>query len=814
MSAKPESTSTAAKSHDEDFEVVQYDELDSSVNSAAAPVNDQPTSIVTAPTPNMDKQPPSSTEGKDLQKEATVSSPASPQSKQTVEVNPNTSSGTSNARPSTSPTAQNLPGSFPSSPARIPPQMSGIAEGFLSQLEPNVAERVREVGWQASIIVLERFSRVTRVYKETATTILDHPLAKPILPILPRPIQSLSSYTPPTEPTHPLEEVIHEFPGAGLYLAQWLGEKLLRPGGESAVAGEGSTAGTHGSLGQSPVEGKVWAESEDEETECGEFEILSSPSSLPPPSSLRSKSQKLTAELWLSYVDSNFQQLFPVPESSDITTSTITSTLDAVQIESDSLVDATDSNGTNLSVTSVDDVVVEIRKRIFFGGVDPDVRIDVWKYVLGFYDWHSSEIERIGTREAKEKEYHRLKSIWETVTPQKVEKTEWDEWVDRKHRVGLYYLLDLSFDFLVKDVIRTDRNIDFFANAEGNDTSNQEEEEILNPGLYMASTTDVPVVTSVSSATSNGIINPNLIKLRDVLMTYTVYQDERGFKDLGYVQGMSDLCSPILVVMEGDEVAAFWCFVGFMEKMHPNFHHNQQQMHHHLSTLRSLIQFLDPQLYRHFLKTDSTHMFFAFRWLLVLFKREFKFDDICGLWECIWSASGWLCGSSGTRELNWQYFVALAVLVGERKKLMELKAFDEILKYINDLSYHISLSDTLKRAETIFYTFQNKVAHIEKLEQSYPSASLFSSDPLTMPLPSYNSSGELDTTILKQTERQREKLKVDVDLKNELKWILDCTISDVEETEKTKENAEASEESTQNSNSVQEVGKGKDKVVA
>lgn len=35
---------------------------------------------------------------------------------------------------------------------------------------------------------------------------------------------------------------------------------------------------------------------------------------------------------------------------------------------------------------------------------------------------------------------------------------------------------------------------------------------------------------------------------------------------VGYVQGMSDLLSPVLVVME-NEVDAFWCFAGLMERV-------------------------------------------------------------------------------------------------------------------------------------------------------------------------------------------------------------------------------------------------------
>lgn len=46
-----------------------------------------------------------------------------------------------------------------------------------------------------------------------------------------------------------------------------------------------------------------------------------------------------------------------------------------------------------------------------------------------------------------------------------------------------------------------------------------------------------------------------------MLLTYNEYN-----KDLGYVQGMSDLLAPIYAVMQDDAVA-FWGFVGFMKRM-------------------------------------------------------------------------------------------------------------------------------------------------------------------------------------------------------------------------------------------------------
>lgn len=76
-----------------------------------------------------------------------------------------------------------------------------------------------------------------------------------------------------------------------------------------------------------------------------------------------------------------------------------------------------------------------------------------------------------------------------------------------------------------KDVYRTDRTLDFYA-GEG---------------------------------------NKNLVKLHNVLMTYVMYNF-----DLGYVQGMSDLLSPILMIMNSDEAESFWCFVGFMNRVVSN----------------------------------------------------------------------------------------------------------------------------------------------------------------------------------------------------------------------------------------------------
>lgn len=277
--------------------------------------------------------------------------------------------------------------------------------------------------------------------------------------------------------------------------------------------------------------------------------------------------------------------------------------------------------------------VEELKDIIFRGGVDPAIRADVWKFLLGFYDWDSCAKKRQDQRKRKVDEYFRMKLQWKTISAEQEKR-----FTLLKERRGL----------IDKDVMRTDRTHKFFA----------------------------------------GDKNPNLQVLYDILMTYCMYNF-----DLGYVQGMSDILSPILVVME-NEVDAFWCFAGAMERVCHNFEMDQNGMKVQLSQIHKLMQIQDPELCSYLEAHDSGNFYFCFRWILIVFKREFHFHEIQRLWEVIWTDRP--C-------LNFHLIISLAILESEKSTLLENKfGFTEILKHINDISLSIPLEETLRKAEAIF----------------------------------------------------------------------------------------------------------------
>ncbi|MCJ1392362.1 GTPase activating protein [Xylographa bjoerkii] len=316
----------------------------------------------------------------------------------------------------------------------------------------------------------------------------------------------------------------------------------------------------------------------------------------------------------------------------------------------------------------------EVKNRIFHGGLDPmdGVRKEAWLFLLGVYEWDSTADERNAVINSKRDEFVRFKGAWwERMVDggASVEETEW--WKEQKGRIE-------------KDVHRTDRHIPLFAGE------------------------DIPHPDPDSPFADVGT-NVHLEQMKDMLLTYNEYN-----RDLGYVQGMSDLLAPIYAV-EQDDAVAFWGFVKFMDRMERNFLRDQSGMRSQLLALDQLVQLMDPKLYLHLQSADSTNFFFFFRMLLVWYKREFEWADVLRLWETLWT--DYLTSS-------FHLFIALAILEKHRDVIMEhLKHFDEVLKYVNELSNTIDLESTLIRAEGLFRRFQRMVEAIDK-KNNFPTPSV------------------------------------------------------------------------------------------
>ncbi|PSN60211.1 hypothetical protein BS50DRAFT_506981 [Corynespora cassiicola Philippines] len=313
----------------------------------------------------------------------------------------------------------------------------------------------------------------------------------------------------------------------------------------------------------------------------------------------------------------------------------------------------------------------EVKERIFHGGLHPDdgVRKEAWLFLLGVYDWDSSEEERRANLNSRRDEYIRLKGAWWERMVDGFASLEAEEyWREQKNRIE-------------KDVHRTDRTIPIFMGE------------------------DIPHPDPDSPFADVGT-NVHLEQMKDMLLTYNEYN-----KDLGYVQGMSDLLAPIYAVMQDDAVA-FWGFVGFMERMERNFLRDQSGMRKQLLTLDHLVQLMDPKLYLHLQSADSTNFFFFFRMLLVWYKREFEWADVLRLWESLWT---------DYLSSNFHIFIALAILEKHRDVIMaHLKHFDEVLKYVNELSGTMDLESTLVRAESLYRRFQRTVETIDK-KSNFPT---------------------------------------------------------------------------------------------
>ncbi|GMJ05134.1 hypothetical protein like AT4G27100 [Hibiscus trionum] len=243
---------------------------------------------------------------------------------------------------------------------------------------------------------------------------------------------------------------------------------------------------------------------------------------------------------------------------------------------------------------------LDIRKtlnRIHRGGIHPSIRGEVWEFLLGCYDPMSTFEERKRIRQHRRAQYARWKKECSEMFPadgsrkhitedRNAKSTEGNGPLDMKVTKWLLTLHQIGLD-----VKRTDRNLVFYEKQE------------------------------------------NVSKLWDVLSVYAWID-----MDVGYCQGMSDLCSPMIIVLE-HEADAFWCFERLMRRLRGNFRCTETSIGvvTQLNHLATVTQVINPKLHRHFETLGGGHYLFAVRMLMVLFRREFSFCDSLYLWEMMWA---------------------------------------------------------------------------------------------------------------------------------------------------------------------------------
>ena len=280
-----------------------------------------------------------------------------------------------------------------------------------------------------------------------------------------------------------------------------------------------------------------------------------------------------------------------------------------------------------------------IKQAIFDGGVEASIQAQVWPFILGFYKPDSTAAERAVYRQQKDSEYHQYKQQWTSITAE--QESHFKEFRDRRWRIE-------------KDVVRTDRLYPFY------------EDET------------------------------NITMLNDILLTYSFYNF-----DLGYCQGMGDLLSPLLMLLQ-DEVDAFWAFACVMDSLGGNFNRDENAMQWQLTAIGKLLKVVDRHLWDYFEQMDGLNFFFCFRWILVRFKREFEYPDILTLWEVLWTCP------FADNGLDYHLWMCVYLLHSKRSTIVneEMKN-DDLLKYMNDLSGKLNVTELICNTNALHEAYRD-----------------------------------------------------------------------------------------------------------
>ncbi|OHT12066.1 TBC domain containing protein [Tritrichomonas foetus] len=248
------------------------------------------------------------------------------------------------------------------------------------------------------------------------------------------------------------------------------------------------------------------------------------------------------------------------------------------------------------------DMFSYIKEMIFTKGLDDDARLFIWPYLLNVYDYKLTYKEND-------------KAFCKKVIEYRIYKKQWESMVDsQKNEVQT---IRSFLSVIENDVKRTDRVLPQYRDLD----------------------------------------SPYLLLLKHVLLSYGVYN-----RDSGYVQGMGDLISPIIVLFIHEfkenelvelkdgkimtvveaEAFFFWILDGIMCLLHHDrmFTEIVKNQIFQMERIVAIIAAVHSPLQRWLIKSNNNNLLFMYGSYLLLFKRDFEGDisKTLRIWDSFFAA--------------------------------------------------------------------------------------------------------------------------------------------------------------------------------
>ena len=236
----------------------------------------------------------------------------------------------------------------------------------------------------------------------------------------------------------------------------------------------------------------------------------------------------------------------------------------------------------------------------------------------------------------------------------------------------------LLLEMINKDINRTHAFFHFFSKPANNNLKlNQKELNSINSHKKNI------IYQDFKQVYTKGRKNSEILKFEthsDVLERL-LYIYAKMNKDVGYIQGMNEIISPIYYCysldktcdLENIEADTFWSFSALMEDIKKYFININNKEKGGICDKINLFELMVSKIHKEvFIKFQNNNIrifHFAFRWINLFFSQQFILPDLIRIWDTIFCEDD---------RYYFSYYFGLAILEYKKQKLLGKKFYETV----------------------------------------------------------------------------------------------------------------------------------------